>query len=75
MHVGNFQAASGRLQESLDQLQIAWDGAAEQWRDANAAEFEEQHLRSVFEEFRNAVSAVMQVSQVVQQAARELEER
>ena len=75
MHVGNFQSASGRLQEALDQLQLAGGTTAEFWRDANAAEFEEQHLQPVFEEFQAAIPAVSQLTQVIQAAVRELEER
>ncbi len=75
MHVGNFQAASGRLQESLEQLQLAWADAAELWRDSNADQFEEQHLRQIFDEFKTALPAVSQLTQIVQSAVRELEER
>lgn len=75
MHVGNFQGASGRLQEALEQLQLAWGATAEVWRDANAAEFEEQHLRQIFEEFKAAIPAVSQLTQVIQAAVRDLEER
>ena len=75
MHIGNFQAASGRLQESLEQLQFAWADSAELWRDANASEFEEQHLRLIFEEFQTALPAVSQLTQLLQSAVRELEER
>lgn len=75
MHVGNFQAASGRLQESLEQLQFAWADAAELWRDSNADQFEEQHLRQIFDEFKTALPAVSQLTQIVQSAVRELEER
>jgi hypothetical protein len=75
MHIGNFQAASGRLQESLEQLQLAWADAAELWRDTNASEFEEQHLRLIFEEIQTALPAVSQLTQIIQSAVRELEER
>ena len=75
MHVGNFQAASGRLQEALEQLQLAWGTTTEYWRDTNAAEFEEQHLRQLMEEFKAAQPAVSQLTQIIQAAVRELEER
>ena len=75
MHVGNLQGASGRLQEALEQLQLAWGNTAEYWRDANASEFEEQHLRQILEEFQAAIPAVSQLTQVIQAAVRELEER
>jgi hypothetical protein len=75
MHIGNLQSAGGRLQEAVEQLQFAWGATAEYWRDANAAEFEEQHLRAVFEEFQAVMPAVSQLTQVIQAAVRELEER
>jgi hypothetical protein len=74
MNVGNLQAGSGRLQEALEQLQLAWAGAAEVWKDANARNLDEQHLRTIAEEINVAIPAISHLAQVLQSARRELEE-
>jgi hypothetical protein len=74
MHVGNLQSGSGRIQEALEQLQLAWAGAAEVWKDANARSFDEQHLRTIVDEINVAIPAISHLAQVLQAARRELEE-
>jgi hypothetical protein len=74
MHVGNLQAGSGRIQEALEQLQLAWSGAAEVWKDANARSLDEQYLRTIAEEVNIAIPAISHLAQVLQAAHRELEE-
>lgn len=74
MNPGNLQAGSGRLQEALEQLQLAWAGATEIWKDANARSFDEQHLRMIAEEISVAIPAISHLTQVLQSARRELEE-
>jgi len=74
MNVGNVQAASGRLQDALQELQLAWSGATEIWKDTNARSFDEQYLRSIAEEINVAIPAVSHLAQVLQTARRELEE-
>lgn len=74
MNTGNFQAAHGRIEEALEQLQLDWRAASETWVDHNAAQFAELHLQPVWEEFRTALPAISQLVQIVQAAGRDLEE-
>lgn len=74
MNVGNLQAGSGRLQEALEQLQLAWASTGEVWKDANARSLDEQHLRTIAEEINVAIPAISHLAQVLQSARRELEE-
>ncbi|MBL8850320.1 MAG: hypothetical protein JNG89_11635 [Planctomycetaceae bacterium] len=74
MNTGNLQAARGRMQEAIEQLQIDWNAASQTWVDHNAAQFSEEHLGPVFEEFRTALPAISHLVQVLQAASRELEE-
>ena len=74
MNTGNLQAARGRIEEALEQLQLDWRTASETWTDHNAEQFAEGHLQPVWEEFRTALPAMSQLVQVVQAASRELEE-
>ena len=75
MHVGNLQAAAGRLQDALEKLQLAWEQTRDHWRDENARFLEEELLRPLEREVKLAVPAIGQMSQVMQQAVRECEER
>jgi hypothetical protein len=74
MNIGNLQASRGRIQEAIEQLQVDWRAASETWTDHNAAQFAEQHLAPVFEEFRTALPAISHLVQVIQAASRDLEE-
>ena len=68
MHPGNIVAAGGRLQEAMEQLQIAWGGVREHWNDGVAQHFEEQHIRPIVERINVAMPALTQMSQALQQA-------
>lgn len=74
MNTGNIQAASARLQEAFDTLQIAWQQTSEVWRDENRRLFEEERLSVVGEELVAAIPAISNLAQVIQAAVRELEE-
>lgn len=74
MNVGNLQSGSGRLQEALEELQLAWRATADVWNDANSRNFEEQHVRTIQEEVNAALPAISHLAQVLQSARRELEE-
>ena len=72
MHVGNLQAGAGKLQESLEALQLSWGRVSDAWRDEPSRRFEEEHLRHVAEDVQAVLPAVGQVVQVLQTANREL---
>lgn len=74
MNTGNLQAAEGRIQEALEQLQFDWRAASETWVDHNAAQFAELNLQPIWEEFKTALPAISHLVQVVQAASRDLEE-
>ena len=68
MQPGNIVAASGRLQEAAQQLQLAWGTTSDSWNDAASRRFEEDHLRPLFEAINVALPALSQLSQAMQQA-------
>lgn len=74
MHIGNIQAAAGRLQEALEALQLAWQKTADYWHDERSRQVEEELLRPIAEEATIALPAVSQISQLLAAAARELNE-
>jgi hypothetical protein len=74
MLIGDLQAAAGRLQDALEQLLVAWDQTRDQWRDENSRHIEEEILAPLAQEVKGAIPTIGQMSQALQQAARECEE-
>ena len=69
MQPGNILAAAGRMQEAVEQLQIAWSTTKDHWNDAQALQFEEDQLRPIFERINTALPAMNQMAQALQQAS------
>jgi hypothetical protein len=74
MRPGNLQAAAGRIQEALDELNLAWHETREVWNDQQAALFEEKVLQKIREELVAALPGVSQMSQTLGAAGRECSE-
>lgn len=74
MQPGNISSASGRIQEALEELQIAWSATSDHWRDSSSENIAENRLKPIEHEVRAALPAISQLVQVLQQARRELEE-
>jgi hypothetical protein len=74
MNPGNLQAASGRLQEALEKLQLAWSTAREEWRDENSRHLEEEILEPLAAEVAAAIPTIGHLTQTLAQARRECEE-
>lgn len=72
MHLGNIQAAAGRLQEALEALQLSWQKAADAWHDERSQYVEEKQLKPIAEQVTISVPAIGQMSQVLAAASREL---
>lgn len=68
MHPGNIVAAGGRLQEAVDNLQIAWGAVRDYWNDGSSNRFEEEHIRPILERVNIAMPAITQMAQALQQA-------
>lgn len=74
MHTGNLQAAAGRLQDALEQLQLAWNQTGEHWRDDNSRHIQAELLDPLAHEVLAAIPAIGQMSTSLQQAFRECQE-
>lgn len=74
MHVGNLQAAAGRLQDALDQLLVVWEQTRDQWQDENSRHIEEELLAPLAQQVKASIPIIGQMSQALQQAARECNE-
>jgi len=74
MHVGNLQAAGGRIQEALEELHLAWQLTREHWQDQQAVLFEEKVLRKIDEDLAVAFPALSQMTQTMNTASRDCDE-
>lgn len=74
MQTGNLQAASGRLQDALEQLLLAWEQTSDQWRDENSRHIEDDILAPLAQAVSGSIPFIGQLSQALQQAARECNE-
>ena len=72
MSAGNLQSGSGRIQESWETLRTRWMDVREHWRDANAARFEDEHLRVIAEAMQLAFPAISQMSTAMRTMQRDL---
>lgn len=75
MNLGNLQSAAGRIQEALEDLQVAWAATREHWDDQPARDFEEQVLAVISQEVSTAFPALGQLTQSFQAAGRACSER
>lgn len=72
MKFSTLQSGAGRLQESAETLRARWQDVREVWQDANAARFEEEHLRPLADALQIAFPAIAQMSTAMQTMQREL---
>ncbi|MGA2581673.1 MAG: hypothetical protein ABSG31_00235 [Tepidisphaeraceae bacterium] len=68
MHEGR-----ARLGKSMRQLMARWAATRMQWNDANAENFETQHLAPLEADLRLALTAMDQMSQILQQIKKDCE--
>ena len=69
MQPGNIVAAAGRMQEAMEQLQIAWSSVHDHWNDGKAQKFEADQIRPIIERINTALPAMNQMAQALQQAS------
>ena len=74
MQTGNLQAAAGRLQDALEQVLRAWEQTRDQWHDENSRHIEEKILAPLAQAVTGSIPFIGQMSQALQQAARECNE-
>jgi hypothetical protein len=58
-------AHSGRLQHALKHLREQWDIAQETWRDANARDFEKNHIIPLEQHTKHAILGMEKLSEVL----------
>ena len=68
MQPGNIVAAAGRMQEAMEQMQIAWSSTREHWTDGLAERYQEEQIRPIFERINIALPAMSQMALALQQA-------
>jgi hypothetical protein len=59
-------SGTARLKHAMKTLNERWDSTREQWADANAIEFEKNHLVPVEQQVENALRGMEKLSEVLQ---------
>lgn len=72
MTICDFQTSLGQLKEASQKLRERWEAVREEWQDASAARFEEEHLRPIEPILAWTVSAVNQMNDLMQHAEQDL---
>jgi hypothetical protein len=75
MSICDLITGAKRLQKASKILKERWGQTKEHWRDATAEQFEEQYLRPLGEKVQLALGAVDRLSEVLQRAEKELQDR
>ena len=75
MHICDLVTGTKRLQKSSKLLKEKWDQTKEHWHDQTANEYEEKYLRPLGERVQLALAAVNRLTEVLQNAESDLEDR
>ncbi|WP_437194252.1 hypothetical protein [Planctomicrobium sp. SH527] len=74
MRSTNLHSAAGRIQEALEELQMAWQATKEHWADQQAIHFEQTYMKKIADEVSAVFPAIGQVSQTFGSASRDCSE-
>jgi hypothetical protein len=75
MRVCDLTTGLGRLAEAFSDLKERWEEVREVWRDEACKQFEEQHLKPIPRHVQQLVTATQQLSQAVDGAVQECDDR
>jgi hypothetical protein len=71
MRIADLTTGTGQLRDALDTLQIAWGETKDNWKDANARNIEEEHLKPLAVEVAASYPVILNLASVLAQAERE----
>lgn len=74
MRMGDLNTGAAKLRLSLESLDLVWSEVREQWRDANAKQFEEAYLAAVRPKVKTTMEAMARLANVLAKAYQECEE-
>lgn len=69
----DLDTGAAQMRDALDELQIAWRQAQEQWQDPVSEKFCETHLEPIGPALKKALDAIGQMQQLVGQMTRDIE--
>jgi hypothetical protein len=72
--MGDLTTGAAKLRLSLESLDIVWSEVRDQWRDANAKQFEETYLMIVRPKVKNTMEAMARLANVLAKAYQECED-
>ena len=73
MRIADLNSGAAKLLDAADTLNANWNETKDFWRDDNARNLEEVHLRPMGEEIVAALTAIHRLAEVLNQAQRECE--
>jgi hypothetical protein len=73
MRIADLNSGAAKLLDAADALALNWNDAKEFWRDENARNVEENHLRPIGEAIKAALGAIHRLAEVLDRAQRECE--
>jgi hypothetical protein len=73
MRIGDLTTGAAKLRLSLESLDQIWSEVREQWRDANARQFEENYLWEVRPRIKGTMEAMARLANVLAKAYQECE--
>ena len=72
MHICDVVTGTKRLQKATKSLKEQWLWTKEYWRDQTAQKYEEEYLEPIGEKVRMALSAVERLTEVLEEAEKDL---
>ena len=72
MHICDVITGTKRMQKATKSLKEQWLQTKEYWRDQTAEKFEEEYLQPLGEQIRMALTAVDYLTEVLEEAEKEL---
>ncbi len=75
MKVCDLYTGGSQLKRAAKTLQETWQQTAEHWNDKTSQEYKEKYIQPLLPEITQALAAVYQMSELLEQAERECNDR
>ena len=69
----DLSTGAGRIRHAVENLEIVWNEAADQWNDAVSRRFREEHLEPIIPRLKLALDAISRMELLVNEVERDCE--
>jgi hypothetical protein len=69
----DLSTGAGRIRHALENLEIVWSEAAEQWNDAVSRRFREEHLEPIVPRLKLSLDAISRMELLINEVERDCE--